>query len=176
MKMLVSQDCTQLCQKPTVLFHKEAFFSSFWRTQVIFVGPGATDTSVLDFWWCLLWVSKPEWSALFTLGWDIHATCSLRFTSGVTPADLLVASMAAELFSFTYLRAGIVGDRNRALHEALPWTAWTVWRWPDPATTDRVSGVSGSKSASCNSVGVPDTHLRWLMLQMMLKYEFCIRL
>ena len=22
---------------------------------------GATDTPVLDFWWCLLWVSKPEW-------------------------------------------------------------------------------------------------------------------
>ena len=22
---------------------------------------GATDTSVLKFWWCLLWVSKPEW-------------------------------------------------------------------------------------------------------------------
>ena len=22
---------------------------------------GATDTPVSDFWWCLLWVSKPEW-------------------------------------------------------------------------------------------------------------------
>ena len=22
---------------------------------------GATDTRVLDFWWRLLWVSKPEW-------------------------------------------------------------------------------------------------------------------
>ena len=29
---------------------------------------GATDTPVLDFWWHLLWVSKPEWAALFTLG------------------------------------------------------------------------------------------------------------
>ena len=28
---------------------------------------GATDTPVLDFWWCLLWVSKPEWAALFEL-------------------------------------------------------------------------------------------------------------
>ena len=27
----------------------------------------ATDTSVLDFWWHILWVSKPEWAALFTL-------------------------------------------------------------------------------------------------------------
>ena len=29
---------------------------------------GATDTLVLDFWRRLLWVSKPEWAALFTLG------------------------------------------------------------------------------------------------------------
>ena len=27
---------------------------------------GATDTPVLDFWWHLLWVSKPEWAALCT--------------------------------------------------------------------------------------------------------------
>ena len=33
----------------------------------------------------------------------------LRFTSGVTPADLLAASMVAELFSSPYLRAGIGG-------------------------------------------------------------------
>ena len=36
----------------------------------------------------------------------------LRFSSGVTPADLLVASMAAELFSSTYLRDGIYEARN----------------------------------------------------------------
>ena len=28
----------------------------------------ATDTPVLNFWWRLLWVSKPEWAALFALG------------------------------------------------------------------------------------------------------------
>ena len=28
----------------------------------------AINTPVLDFWWCLLWVSKPEWAALFALG------------------------------------------------------------------------------------------------------------
>ena len=33
----------------------------------------ATDTPVLDFWWHLLWVSKPEWGL-------IHP--------GATPADL----------------------------------------------------------------------------------------
>ena len=38
---------------------------------LIFGGHGsflwATDTPVLDFWWHLLWVSKPEWEALFAL-------------------------------------------------------------------------------------------------------------
>ena len=53
---------------------------------------GATDTPVLDFWRCLLWVSKPEWAALFTLDRGVCVTCSLRFTSGVTPADLWQAT------------------------------------------------------------------------------------
>ena len=34
---------------------------------------------VLDFWWRLLCVSKPEWAALFTL-WQIHLWCN-TFTS-----------------------------------------------------------------------------------------------
>ena len=41
----------------------------------------------------LVWVSKPEWAALFTHGRGVHDICSLRFTSGVTPGDLLMASM-----------------------------------------------------------------------------------
>ena len=56
---------------------------------------GATDTPVLDFWWCLFWVSKPAWAALFTLGRGVHVTHFLRFTSCVTPADLFVESMVA---------------------------------------------------------------------------------
>ena len=63
----------------------------------------ATDTPVLDFWSYLLWVSKLEWAALFMLGGGIHVSHSLRFTSGVTPADLSVASMAAKPFSSMYL-------------------------------------------------------------------------
>ena len=39
-----------------------------------------TDTPVLDFWWCLLWVLKPEWAALFTLSGGIHVVHSPRFT------------------------------------------------------------------------------------------------
>ena len=53
---------------------------------------GAIDTPILDFWWRLLSVSKPEWAALFALGGGICDIRSLRFTSGVTPVDLLVAS------------------------------------------------------------------------------------
>ena len=65
---------------------------------------GANDIPVLE---CLIWVSKPEWAALLALGGIVHVTCSLRFTSGVTPADLLVASMAVEGLSSMYLQAGI---------------------------------------------------------------------
>ena len=73
---------------------------------------GATDTHVLDFWWCLLWVSKPECSALITLGSSVCVMHSLRFTSGVTPANLLAASMAAEPISSTRLWADIGGTHN----------------------------------------------------------------
>ena len=60
---------------------------------------GSTDTPVLDFWWCLLWVSKPERAALFTLGGGICDVHSLRFTSGAIPTNLLTASMAASRYS-----------------------------------------------------------------------------
>ena len=36
---------------------------------------GGTDTPVLDFWWCLLWVSKPKWAALFMHGKCVQVTC-----------------------------------------------------------------------------------------------------
>ena len=43
-------------------FNLKVFFCFFFKN---FVGHmsicWATDTPVLDFWWCLLWVSKPEW-------------------------------------------------------------------------------------------------------------------
>ena len=63
---------------------------------------GATDTPDLDFWWGLNWVSKLGWIPLYaTL--PVH-NGFLRFTSGVTSPDLLVASMVAELF---HLHTGI---------------------------------------------------------------------
>ena len=68
---------------------------------------GPTDTPVLDFWWHL-WISKPEWAALFALGRGVCITHSLRFTSGVTPANLLVASMVAKP-SLPHICEAVVG-------------------------------------------------------------------
>ena len=50
--------------------------------------------------------------------WQRHMsniTCSLRLTSGATPADLLVASMAAEPISSTYLRRHLWESNRRPL-------------------------------------------------------------
>ena len=56
---------------------------------------GATDTPVLDPWHCLPWVSKSGWIPSFCA---FHGVCNgfLRFTSSVTPTDLLMASTAAK--------------------------------------------------------------------------------
>ena len=68
---------------------------------------GATDIPVLNFWWCLLWVSKPEWSAPFELGRGMCDVCYLRFTSGVTPANLLMANMLAGCFAHMHISAEV---------------------------------------------------------------------
>ena len=49
------------------------FFLNFVGHMSIF---GATDTPVSDFWWLFIWVSKPEWAALFAFGRDICDICS----------------------------------------------------------------------------------------------------
>ena len=58
----------------------------------------ATDIPVLDFWWHLLRFHSQGWLVLFTLGGGIHDAHSLKSTSGATPADLLMISMAARRF------------------------------------------------------------------------------
>ena len=60
--------------------------------------PPCEQNDVLDFWLHLLWVSKPEWSALFTFGGGVCDIHFLRFTSDATPVNLLMASMAARHF------------------------------------------------------------------------------
>ena len=68
---------------------------------------GATDTPVLDFWRCLLWVSKPEWAALFALSRGIHDIHFLRFTSGATPLLVYMASIAASCFPHVRVSAEV---------------------------------------------------------------------
>ena len=89
------------------------FFKIFFGGHESFFG--ATDTPVLDFWWCLLWVSKPELAALFKLCGGVHVTHSLRFTSGATPADLFAASMAAKL-SLPHTCEALVGLKTGSYH------------------------------------------------------------
>ena len=48
--------------------------------------------TILDIWWRLLWGSKPELAPLFAFGGGLYITCSLRFTSGATPVDILATS------------------------------------------------------------------------------------
>ena len=78
---------------------------------------GATDTPILNFWWCLLWVSKPEWVLPYLSLAEAYVLCYmfLRFTSGATPADLLAASMVAEL-SLPHTCKALVGLETRSYH------------------------------------------------------------
>ena len=56
--------------------------------------------------------------ALFELGRGVPVTCSLRFTSDVTPADLLAASMAAEP-SLPHTCEALVGLKTKSYHAAV---------------------------------------------------------
>ena len=76
------------------------FKKKIWRTSVIFVGPLIP----------LFWTSGDICPGFQRQSGSpyLHASspvCNniLRFTSGATPANLLASSMAAELFSSTYL-------------------------------------------------------------------------
>ena len=74
----------------------------------------ATDTPVLDFWYCLHWVSKPEWTPSLCSSLSTWGDEFLRFTSSTTPADLLVASMADKPFdqSLVGLEPGILREKK----------------------------------------------------------------
>ena len=69
---------------------------------------GATDTPVLDFWRCLLWVSKPEWVLPYSNFVKVYVIIhSLRFTSGVTPLPVYNASIAASRLPHMCVSAGV---------------------------------------------------------------------
>ena len=89
--------------------------------------------SFLKFWTTHTYPSVPLWghsytcfevlvasplgfNAIVQLGRGENYACSLRFTSGVTPADLFVANMAVRLFSYTYLQIIIGGSIMQLPH------------------------------------------------------------
>ena len=92
-------------------------------TALVFLWGRAIDTLVLDFWWGMSWVSRPGWIPGM---WTSSCWCIgfLRFTSGATPADLLVASIAVDGWWWTF--------KNNRLFNDLIWLhlishlAWTA--------------------------------------------------
>ena len=105
----------------------------------IFVGHmsicGATDTPVLDFWWHLLWVSKPEWVLPYSHLVEAYMIYihSLRFTSGATPLLVYNASIAASHLPHMRISAEVgCRDLNRRpparQSDALPtWPRRPAW-------------------------------------------------
>ena len=70
----------------------EDFFFKFVEDKVLFCGG-----TVLDFWWCLPWISKAD--QIPCLNVSLSAFNGLyRFTSAAMPANLLLARMASEPF------------------------------------------------------------------------------
>ena len=47
---------------------------------------GATDTPILDFWWRLLWVSKPEWVLPYSSLAEAYLLC-YTFNAELIPAE-----------------------------------------------------------------------------------------
>ena len=90
---------------------------------------GATGTPVLDFWWRLLWVSKPEWVLLirYFCGGECNVH-SPRFTSGATLANLLAAGAQPVTSPHACAEVGLGSDSNVQPHEqktnALPLCQW----------------------------------------------------
>ena len=96
---------------------------------------GATDAPISDFWWRLLWVSKPEWAALVMLGGGVCVTHSLRFTSDVTPADPFVASISAEQSlsntceALVRLKTGSYHAVSHSVRSGRCSTNWAILTW-----------------------------------------------
>ena len=81
----LSLTCNSLSTKTTIICHS----LMITRKLVMFlevISPfyGATDNAVVDFWWHLLWVLKPDWAGLFVLIQHLLTTwepnCSLPHT------------------------------------------------------------------------------------------------
>ena len=87
----VNNLCNKLANKQFKMFFKivDSFCCCFFRKNCggheSFCG--ATNTPVLDFRWCLSWISKPGWLPRLHASTAAHNGC-LRYTSGATPANL----------------------------------------------------------------------------------------
>ena len=80
--------------------------------------------------------------SLICAWWRHMCYTSLRFTSGVTPTDLLAASMASKLISSTYLWAGIGGAWNWDLS----CRKWTLYRLYSYEKIEPISGELGRQN------------------------------
>ena len=132
---------------------------------------GATDTPVLDFWWCFLGFKARVGSALFTLGGGVCNIRSLRFTSGATPLPVYNASIAASCLPHMRVSAEVeCRNLNRwppaRQSDALPTRPWRPaqkkplnFNTTTPLITYRFSSTSTPPSApaSCPSSSPPFT-------------------
>ena len=100
-------------------------FLSFLRTHMSFFG--ATDTPVLDFWLCLLWVLKPEWVLPYSLfcGGECNVH-SLRSTSGATYVNLLAACINTCPVPTYCCRGEAAGIRTHALRISVSQTLYQL--------------------------------------------------
>ena len=76
-------------------FMKLPDISSFFKVFGRHMSFGATGTPVLDFSWCLLWVSKPEWVLTYLHCRGKRNLHPPRSTTGATCANLLAAGITA---------------------------------------------------------------------------------
>ena len=118
--------CSICCKKSVTCIRSIInFFLKFLAdTHVLF---GATGTPVLDFWWCLLWGSKPEWgSALLAFCRGECNVHSLRSTFGATLVDLLAASAQPSPVPTYCCRSEVAGIRTCALRISVSQTLYQL--------------------------------------------------
>ena len=124
---------------------------------------GATGTSVLDFWWSLPWVSKPEWVLPYSLfcGGECNVH-SPRFTSGATLTNLLAAGVQLVTSPHACAEVGLSSDLNVQLHEQKT-NALPLCQWPGFSVLLFVGGVifCPVDVLPCNwfPCGTPSPHL-----------------
>ena len=140
--------------------------------KVFFVGHihmsyfGATGTPVLDFWWRLLWVSKPEWVLPYSHCGGKCNVHSLRFTSGATrcrPLD--------NLYTFEYFICCFVVPSTPS------YTTPCQWSSDEPSSACclvvRAMKKSTIRTTHKSPTLLPPMHMKWSNEQPSLLLLFC---